>query len=482
MLQNMSVLSGKLRAANVCNAAVMAEHWRDEQKQNCTAVSTALRRLPCMGGYRPNLSQDLSALQERLFSRPGAKLTTLQLATIPRNGDMTDPFIAAAIPDFDTVLVFDALRRDMRGLWPALDPLESVSHALNRSTVGERHYELVVEVKKILERTKALMDVVMILGVDELPEDDQVQVGRAQKIENFLSQPEYDQSKPYELVATLDGIQAIVERRNFPGASKRFKDFKKGYRRMSYKIYTIKCGCGCDMEYVGHTGQELEGRMKQHRRDAKTKTSRFYEHMREMGTGFFTIHLIEDLGEVSKEIAKARENHYILERDTYANGWNSKYEDGFGRNIPMKPCQHGAMSWRYCNICGMATCMNCGKKGLRNEINMHRLNHECHPLLKCSDCPALFQKKADKTMHERYCEFIKERLRKEDPDTYKINPDYEQHLQYELEKEQMLKSLRQYKKERNVYVSFLDYKKHLRLKQEWANEDNEKLGLCVFGW
>eukprot|EP00808_Paulinella_micropora_P005357 g76169.t1 len=215
MLQNMSVLS----------AAAMAEHWRDELKQdvlflmpdllgyvqNCTAVSTALRRLPCMGGYSPSLSQDLSALQERLFSRPGAKLTTLQLCTIPRNGDMTDPFVAAAIPYFDTVLVFDPLRKDMRGLWPALDPLESVSHVLNRATVGERHYELVVEVKKILERTKALMDIVMILGVEELPEEDQVQVGRAQKIEQFLSQPEYDQSKPYELGATLDGIQAIVE-------------------------------------------------------------------------------------------------------------------------------------------------------------------------------------------------------------------------------------------------------------------------------
>eukprot|EP00457_Paulinella_chromatophora_P003540 gb/GEZN01003548.1/.p1 GENE.gb/GEZN01003548.1/~~gb/GEZN01003548.1/.p1 ORF type:complete len:623 (-),score=106.32 gb/GEZN01003548.1/:130-1998(-) len=205
-------------------AVSLAEWWRDQKQQdvlfvmddvygyaqNCTDLSTALRRPPCMGGYSPTLAMDIAALQERLVSTPNTALTTLQLLRAPRQGDMVDPFITAVAPHFDSLLVLDPSRHDLHDLWPPLNILQSVSRVLDTAFVGERHCELAKQAKALLERQKQLLDVVAILGIDELSEEDQIAVGRAARLQLFLSQAESVQSF-YELSATLDSVEALLE-------------------------------------------------------------------------------------------------------------------------------------------------------------------------------------------------------------------------------------------------------------------------------
>ena len=191
----------RLRVA--LSALTMAEYFRDVQKQDVllfidnifrftqagSEVSTLLGRMPSAVGYQPNLADEMGQLQERITSTRGHSITSLQAIYVPAD-DYTDPAPATTFAHLDATT---ELSREIasRGLYPAIDPLASTSRILDPRYVGQEHYEVATRVKSILQRNKELQDIIAILGVDELSEEDKTVVGRARRIQQFLSQNTY---------------------------------------------------------------------------------------------------------------------------------------------------------------------------------------------------------------------------------------------------------------------------------------------------
>ena len=178
----------------------MAEYFRDERNQDVllfidnifrftqagSEVSALLGRMPSAVGYQPTLATDMGALQERITSTKKGSITSVQAVYVPAD-DLTDPAPATTFTHLDATTV---LSRDIasKGIYPAVDPLDSTSRILTPEVVGQEHYDIAKGVQQVLQRYKELQDIIAIMGMDELSEEDKVAVFRARKIQNFLSQ------------------------------------------------------------------------------------------------------------------------------------------------------------------------------------------------------------------------------------------------------------------------------------------------------
>jgi F-type H+-transporting ATPase subunit beta len=178
----------------------MAEKFRDEGRDVLlfvdniyrytlagTEVSALLGRMPSAVGYQPTLAEEMGVLQERITSTKTGSITSIQAVYVPAD-DLTDPSPATTFAHLDSTVV---LSRDIaaKGIYPAVDPLDSTSRQLDPLIIGTEHYEVARGVQSVLQRYKELKDIIAILGMDELSEDDKMTVARARKIERFLSQP-----------------------------------------------------------------------------------------------------------------------------------------------------------------------------------------------------------------------------------------------------------------------------------------------------
>ena len=178
----------------------MAEKFRDEGKDVLlfvdniyrytlagTEVSALLGRMPSAVGYQPTLAEEMGVLQERITSTKTGSITSIQAVYVPAD-DLTDPSPATTFAHLDSTVV---LSRDIaaKGIYPAIDPLDSTSRQLDPMVIGQEHYSVARGVQTVLQRYKELKDIIAILGMDELSEEDKLTVSRARKIERFLSQP-----------------------------------------------------------------------------------------------------------------------------------------------------------------------------------------------------------------------------------------------------------------------------------------------------
>src|SRR3954469_17198079 len=178
----------------------MAEYFRDVQNQDVlffidnifrftqagSEVSTLLGRMPSAVGYQPNLADEMGLLQERITSTRGHSITSMQAIYVPAD-DLTDPAPATTFAHLDATTVLSRPISE-KGIYPAVDPLDSTSRILAAEYIGQEHYDVAQRTKQILQRYKELQDIIAILGIDELSEEDKVIVGRARRIERFLSQ------------------------------------------------------------------------------------------------------------------------------------------------------------------------------------------------------------------------------------------------------------------------------------------------------
>jgi F-type H+-transporting ATPase subunit beta len=183
------------------SALTMAEYFRDVKQQDVllfidnifrfvqagSEVSTLLGRMPSAVGYQPTLADEMGELQERITSTRGRSITSLQAIYVPAD-DITDPAPHTTFAHLDATTVLSRAISEL-GIYPAVDPLDSTSRILDPRYVGDEHYNVAQRVKEILQRYTDLQDIIAILGVDELSEEDKVIVGRARKIQRFLSQP-----------------------------------------------------------------------------------------------------------------------------------------------------------------------------------------------------------------------------------------------------------------------------------------------------
>ncbi len=203
----------------------MAEYFRDEKHQDVllfidnifrftqagSEVSALLGRMPSAVGYQPTLATDMGALQERITSTKKGSITSVQAVYVPAD-DLTDPAPATTFTHLDAKTV---LSRDIasKGIYPAVDPLDSTSRILAPEIVGEEHYQVARRVQMVLQRYKELQDIIAIMGMDELAEEDKVTVYRARKIQNFLSQSfsvaEQFTGIPGKYVALKDTIRSF---------------------------------------------------------------------------------------------------------------------------------------------------------------------------------------------------------------------------------------------------------------------------------
>jgi F-type H+-transporting ATPase subunit beta len=189
------------RARVALSGVTMAEYFRDEEGQDVlffidnifrftqagAEMSALLGRIPSAVGYQPTLSTDMGALQERITSTKKGSITSVQAIFVPAD-DLTDPAPATSFAHLDATTVLDRAISE-KGIYPAVDPLNSTSRSLDPRVVGEEHYKVARDVQKILQTYKSLQDIIAILGMDELSEDDKLVVARARRIERFLSQP-----------------------------------------------------------------------------------------------------------------------------------------------------------------------------------------------------------------------------------------------------------------------------------------------------
>jgi F-type H+-transporting ATPase subunit beta len=150
-------------------------------------MSALLGRIPSAVGYQPTLATDMGALQERITSTKKGSITSVQAIYVPAD-DLTDPAPATSFAHLDATTVLNRAISE-KGIYPAVDPLDSTSRSLDPRIVGEEHYQVARDVQRILQTYKSLQDIIAILGMDELSEDDKLVVARARKIERFLSQP-----------------------------------------------------------------------------------------------------------------------------------------------------------------------------------------------------------------------------------------------------------------------------------------------------
>ncbi|MFC3891342.1 F0F1 ATP synthase subunit beta [Lentzea rhizosphaerae] len=207
------------------SALTMAEYFRDVQNQDVllfidnifrftqagSEVSTLLGRMPSAVGYQPTLADEMGELQERITSTRGKSITSLQAIYVPAD-DYTDPAPATTFAHLDATT---ELSRPIsqKGIYPAVDPLSSSSRILEPSIVGEEHYRVAQEVKRILQKYKELQDIIAILGMDELSEEDKVLVGRARRLERFLGQNFFVAEKftgqPGSFVPIKDTVEAF---------------------------------------------------------------------------------------------------------------------------------------------------------------------------------------------------------------------------------------------------------------------------------
>jgi F-type H+/Na+-transporting ATPase subunit beta len=183
------------------SALTMAEYFRDVQGQDVllfidnifrftqagSEVSTLLGRMPSAVGYQPTLADEMGQLQERITSTRGHSITSMQAIYVPAD-DYTDPAPATTFAHLDATTALSRAITE-KGIFPAVDPLDSTSRIVDPKYIGQEHYDVASEVKRILQRYKELQDIIAILGVDELSEEDQVTVRRARRIERFLSHP-----------------------------------------------------------------------------------------------------------------------------------------------------------------------------------------------------------------------------------------------------------------------------------------------------
>ncbi|GAB5437426.1 F0F1 ATP synthase subunit beta [Falsiruegeria mediterranea] len=150
-------------------------------------VSALLGRIPSAVGYQPTLATDMGAMQERITSTKSGSITSVQAVYVPAD-DLTDPAPATSFAHLDATTVLNRAISE-KGIYPAVDPLDSTSRLLDPAIVGEEHYKVATDVQQILQRYKSLQDIIAILGMDELSEEDKMTVSRARKIERFMSQP-----------------------------------------------------------------------------------------------------------------------------------------------------------------------------------------------------------------------------------------------------------------------------------------------------
>ena len=208
----------------------MAEYFRDTEGQDVllfidnifrftqagSEVSALLGRMPSAVGYQPTLATEMGALQERITSTKKGSITSIQAVYVPAD-DLTDPAPATTFAHLDATTV---LSRNIasQGIYPAVDPLESSSRILSPDVLGQEHYSVAKEVQRILQRYNELMDIIAIMGMDELSDDDKLLVQRARKIQRFLSQP-FDVSEKFTgipgtyvpIKETIRGFKEIIE-------------------------------------------------------------------------------------------------------------------------------------------------------------------------------------------------------------------------------------------------------------------------------
>jgi F-type H+-transporting ATPase subunit beta len=188
------------RARVALTGLTVAENFRDEGQdvlffvdnifrftQAGSEVSALLGRIPSAVGYQPTLATDMGALQERITTTTKGSITSVQAIYVPAD-DLTDPAPAASFAHLDATTVLSRAISE-KGIYPAVDPLDSTSRILEPRVVGDEHYQVAREVQEILQKYKSLQDIIAILGMDELSEEDKLVVNRARKIERFLSQP-----------------------------------------------------------------------------------------------------------------------------------------------------------------------------------------------------------------------------------------------------------------------------------------------------
>jgi F-type H+-transporting ATPase subunit beta len=210
-------------------ALTMAEYFRDVNKQDVllfidnifrftqagSEVSALLGRMPSAVGYQPTLATEMGALQERITSTTQGSITSIQAVYVPAD-DLTDPAPATTFAHLDATTV---LSRNLaaKGIYPAVDPLDSTSTMLQPNIVSEEHYETAETVKETLQRYKELQDIIAILGIDELSEEDRLVVARARKVERFLSQPFFvaeiftgSPGKYVSLEQTIKGFKMVL--------------------------------------------------------------------------------------------------------------------------------------------------------------------------------------------------------------------------------------------------------------------------------
>jgi F-type H+-transporting ATPase subunit beta len=217
------------RARVGLSGLTVAEYFRDQGQdvlffvdnifrftQAGSEMSALLGRIPSAVGYQPTLATDMGALQERITTTTKGSITSVQAIYVPAD-DLTDPAPATSFAHLDA---FTVLSRGIaeKGIYPAVDPLDSTSRMLSPLVVGDEHYAVARQVQQILQRYKALQDIIAILGMDELSEEDKITVARARKIERFLSQPFFvaevftgSPGKFVELADTIRGFKGLCE-------------------------------------------------------------------------------------------------------------------------------------------------------------------------------------------------------------------------------------------------------------------------------
>jgi F-type H+-transporting ATPase subunit beta len=208
----------------------MAEYFRDEQgldvlmfvdnifrfAQSGSEMSALLGRIPSAVGYQPTLASEMGKLQERITSTAKGSITSVQAVYVPAD-DLTDPAPASVFAHLDATTVLNRKIAE-KGIYPAVDPLDSSSRILSADILGQEHYNTARGVQSVLQKYKDLQDIIAILGMDELSEEDKLVVSRARKIERFLSQPFFvaevftgSPGKYVELKDTIAGFQGILE-------------------------------------------------------------------------------------------------------------------------------------------------------------------------------------------------------------------------------------------------------------------------------
>jgi len=227
------------------SALTMAEHFRDEEGKDVllfidnifrftqagSEVSALLGRMPSAVGYQPTLATDMGELQERITSTNKGSITSVQAVYVPAD-DLTDPAPATTFGHLDSTVVLSRGLSEL-GIYPAVDPLDSNSVILDPEVVGQEHYDVARQVQKVLQRYKDLQDIIAILGMDELSEEDKRTVGRARKIQKFLSQPFFvaetftgTEGKYVSLKDTIRGFKEILEGKHDDKNEQAF--YKKG--------------------------------------------------------------------------------------------------------------------------------------------------------------------------------------------------------------------------------------------------------------